>query len=169
MHILLRSKQTSSFFFGGGRKNFDLHARGARSAVGMKKETECCEEATSHDIIAFVERPRRACRTRPLISCPGLSNHSLNLWAAGEAAANISAVAATDEVLTDGSFRNLWTFSHILSWLFKVSPLILKTKLLFFQPCVHTVPTHRGTKLTKTSTVELQCFSVRSALAQDVA
>lgn len=49
------------------------------SAVGVKKETKCCEEATSHDIIVFVERPRRACQTRLLISSPSRSNHSPNL------------------------------------------------------------------------------------------
>lgn len=99
-----RKKKRRAVFQGQAKKVLSAHRGAARSAVGMKKETKCCEEATSHDIIVFVERPRRACRTRPLISSLGHSNHSPNLWAAGGTAANISAVEATDEVLTDFSF-----------------------------------------------------------------
>lgn len=105
---------------------------GVRSAVGMKKETKCCEEATSHDIIVFVARPRRACRTRPLISSLGLSNHSPNLRAAGGTAANISAVAATDEVSTDASlFSKRFMDASLHPFMFLKEKFLLKSSALF--------------------------------------
>lgn len=56
--LLHGKKKTKTCCFSGAegeKKSFICAHGGARSAVGMKKETKCCEEATSHDIIVFVE------------------------------------------------------------------------------------------------------------------
>lgn len=61
---------------------FGLHREA--QLFGRKKETKCCEEATSHDIIVFVEWPRRARRAHLLISSLSHSNYLLDLQTEGK-------------------------------------------------------------------------------------